>query len=264
MPTTNVNGINLYYELTGDPATPVVVLINGLFQDTTSWALCTRAISPPFRTLVYDCRGQGQSDKPQEGPYYPDLHARDLAALLDHLNIERAHFVGLSNGGIVLMQFARLFPERLNKIVFADTFSHIDAVQKAMLASWRLALEAGGTGMRFLIALPWIWGAEFLERNYDAIMALREKAIQTLPTYSSLHLLDGAATHDARAWLGSIHAPTLVIVGDQDVIIQMHHARFLQQSIPNARLHVIEGAGHAAWLEKAEAFNQVVLSFLQE
>lgn len=264
MPQLLLNGINLYYEISGDGRAPVVVFINGLYQDTTGWALAVRDLSPHFRTLVYDCRGQGQSDKPLEGPYTPEQHARDLAALLDALQIARAHFVGLSNGGIVLEHFARLFPARLQKLVLADTFSHMDAVQGALLDAWGTALEAGGTGMRFLIALPWIWGAEFLERNYAAIMALRDKAIESLPTYSSLHLLHGARQHDARSWLGTIRAPTLVLVGEQDVIIQMHHARFLQASIPGARLHVIAGAGHAAWLEKSREFNRAVSDFLKD
>ena len=262
MPTLTTSGVNLYYELTGNDAAPTVVFINGLFQDTTSWALAVRALAPRFRTLTYDCRGQGQSDKPLAGPYLPETHARDLAALLDALDIRRTHFVGLSNGGIVLQHFARLFPERLDRLVLADTLSHVDAVQRAMLHTWRLGLETGGTAMRFMIALPWLWGADFLERNYDAIMALRDKAVQTLPTYSSLHLVDGALTHDARGWLAGIAAPVLVVNGEQDLIVQMHHARFLQSAIPGARLHIIADAGHAAWLEKAGEFNQVVEAFL--
>ncbi len=262
MPTANANGVNLYYELSDNAAAPVVVFINGIFQDTTSWALAVRDFSPHFRTLTYDCRGQGQSDKPQAGPYTPELHARDLAALLDTLKIQKAHFVGLSNGGVVLMHFAKWFPQRLGKIVFVDTFSHIDAVQKAMLNSWRAALEAGGSALRFLVSLPWTWGADFLERNYEAIMALQEMAAQ-LPTHSSIHLIDGTLTHDARPWLGDIKAPTLIVHGDQDRMAPLRYVQTLHQSIPHARLHIIAGGGHAAWLEKADEFSRVVLDFLK-
>jgi 3-oxoadipate enol-lactonase len=93
-------------------------------------------------------------------------------------------------------------------------------------------------------------------------MALRAKAIETLPTYSSLHLLEGTYQHDAREWLHTIQVPTLVVVGDQDLMVQAHHARFLQQSIPGAQLHIIQGAGHAAWLEKADEFNRTMRDFL--
>ncbi len=261
MPTVNVNGIKLYYELSGSADAQPVVFMNGIFQDTTSWALAVRALSPHFRTLIYDSRGQGQSDKPQAGPYTPEIHARDLAALLDHLNISRAHFVGLSNGGIVLMHFAKMFPERLNKIAFVDTFSHIDAVQQAMLRSWRSALVAGGSALRFVISLPWTWGAEFLANNYDAIMALQSTAAQ-LPTHSSLHLVDGVMQHDARAWLPDIHAPTLIVFGEQDRMVTLDYIYAFHQCIPQARLHLIKHAGHAAWLEKPDEFHRVLLEFM--
>jgi 3-oxoadipate enol-lactonase len=264
MPFAVVNDVQLYYELREAHSTdaPTVVFINGIFQDTTSWALTVRDVASAFRTLVYDCRGQGQSDKPQAGPYTPELHARDLAALLDALQIERAHFVGLSNGGLVLMHFARLCPSRLHRLVLVDTFSHLDVVQQAMLHSWRAALEAGGSALRFTVSLPWTWSADFLAQNYDTIMALREKAAQA-PTHSSIHLVDGALTHDARAWLGDIRAPTLVVQGTEDKMLSIEKAHALQQAIPNAQLHLIAGAGHAAWLEKAAEFNQVLLEFLK-
>jgi 3-oxoadipate enol-lactonase len=264
MPFAAVNDVQLYYELSAAQSgdAPTIIFINGIFQDTTSWALTVRAVAPTFRTLIYDCRGQGQSDKPQTGPYTPELHARDLAALLDVLHIERAHCVGLSNGGLVLMHFAKLFPARLRKLVCVDTFSHLDAVQQAMLHSWRAALEAGGSALRFTVSLPWTWGADFLAQNYDTIMALREKAAQ-LPTHSSIHLVDGALTHDARAWLGDIRAPTLVVQGTEDKMLSIEKAHALQRAIPNAQLHLIAGAGHAAWLEKATEFNQVLLEFLK-
>jgi 3-oxoadipate enol-lactonase len=126
-----LNGTRLYFELSGPDDAPVVVFINGIFQDTSGWALATRALQPRFRTLVYDCRGQGLSDKPEAGPYYSADHARELLALLDTLEIAHAHFVGLSNGGMILMHVARLAPERALSLAFVDTFAYLDPVQQA-------------------------------------------------------------------------------------------------------------------------------------
>lgn len=263
MPHAHANGIRMYYELSGDAARPLVVFINGIFQDTSSWALATRAFAPEFRTLIYDCRGQGQSDKPVEGPYSSELHARDLAALLDALGVQRAHFVGLSNGGVVLLHFARRFPERLDRIVLLDSFAHMDRSQQAMLDSWRAALEAGGSALRFTVSMPWTWSRDFLEANYDMVMGLREKAA-ALPVHSSLHLIDGVYHHDARPWLASIAAPTLIVHGDEDRMALPRSAREMQAAIPNARLHWLRGAGHAAWLEQADEFHQVTKSFLSD
>jgi 3-oxoadipate enol-lactonase len=262
MPFTAANGIRIYYELAGDAGKPLVVFINGIFQDTTSWALATRAFASGFRTLIYDCRGQGQSDKPAAGPYTSELHARDLAALLDALGETRAHFVGLSNGGVVLQHFARLFPERLDKIVLLDTFAYMDRSQQAMLDAWRAALEAGGSALRFTVSMPWTWSRDFLEANAAAVLALREKAAQ-LPVHSSLHLIDGVYHHDARPWLPDIAAPTLIVHGDEDRMALPRSAREMQAMIPNSRLHWLYGAGHAAWLEQADEFHKVTIGFLK-
>lgn len=263
MPAIHANGVNLYYELSGDEGKPVVVFINGIFQDTTSWSLATRAFGNDFRTLVYDCRGQGQSDKPTDGPYTSELHAHDLAALLDGLGIGRAHVVGLSNGGVVLLHFAKHFAERLGKIVLLDTFAYMDKSQQAMLNAWRAALVAGGSSLRFDVSMPWMWGRDFLETNLEAVLALREKAA-LLPVHSSLHLIDGVYYHDARPWLASITAPTLIIHGDEDRMALPRSVGEMQAAIPGARLHWLQGAGHAAWLEKAAEFHTIAKSFLME
>jgi 3-oxoadipate enol-lactonase len=263
MPHIEANGIRIYHELKGDADKPPVVFINGIFQDTSSWALAVRAFAPDFRTLVYDCRGQSQSDKPAAGPYASELHARDLAALLDALGMPRAHFVGLSNGGVVLLHFARLFPQRLNKIVLLDTFAHMDKSQQAMLDSWRAALQTGGSALRFTVSMPWTWGRDFLDANYDMVLALREKAA-LLPVHSSIHLIDGVYHHDARLWLKDIVAPALIVHGDEDRMALPRSAREMQAALPNARLHWLLGAGHAAWLEQADEFHRVVKAFLSE
>jgi 3-oxoadipate enol-lactonase len=263
MPLVIVNGnVKLYYELSGPAGAPVVAFINGIWQDAASWTLAVRDLGPCFRTLAYDCRGQGQSDKPEAGPYDSETHARDLAGLLDALGIDRVHLVGLSMGGMVALHFAHLYPERAARLVLTDTFTHIDGVQRAMFNSWRVALEAGGGGLRFVVGLPWVWSAASLETSYDTIMAMKEKALR-LPVYSSYHLIDGALENDARSWLGEIRQPALVINGEEDLMVPLYRARELQQALPGARLEIIPGGAHAAWLERPVEFNRAVLEFLQ-
>lgn len=261
MPTVTVNDVALYYELSGPADAPVVVFINGIFQDTSGWALAQRALENRYRVLVYDCRGQGRSDKPVDGPYWTEQHAHDLAALLDNLAITQAHLVGLSNGGMILMWFARLYAARARSLAFVDTFAYLDAVQQAMMRSWRAALEAGGSALRFMISLPWTWGAAFLEANLDAVLALREKAA-LLPTHSSVHLIDGVINHDARSWLRAIDIPTIIVHGDQDRMAPPHSVHTLHEHLPHARLHWIADAGHAAWLEKPDEFAAVIAGWL--
>ncbi len=195
------------------------------------------------------------------GRTYTADHARELLALLDQLGISRAHFVGLSNGGMILMHIARMAPTRTLSLVFVDTFAYLDPVQQAMMRSWRMALLAGGSALRFHVSLPWTWGAAFLEKNLDALMALQEKAAR-LPTHSSVHLIDGVINHDARPWLREISAPTLILHGEHDRMAPPHSVAVLQEHLPQARLTWIKDGGHAAWLEQPEVFNAALLAFL--
>ncbi len=262
MPVIQSDGARIYYELNGPDGAPVVLFSNGIWQDTASWAAAVRDLGPYFRTLTYDCRGQGQSDKPDSGPYTPPIHARDVLALLDALELPWVHFVGLSNGGIIALHFAHLYPGRVRKLVLADTFTHIDGLQQVMFRSWRFALEAGGGALRFRVGLPWVWSARSLEERYDAVMAMIEKA-ERLPVPSSIHLIEGALTHDARPWLHEIRHPALVINGEQDLMVPLWRAEALVHALPDAQLCVIPGAAHAAWLEEPALFNGAVLDFLR-
>jgi len=261
MPFVIHNGVKLYYEDSGTGS--AVVFINGIWQDTASWTAAVRDMEGGFRCITYDCRGQGQSDKPADGPYAPELHASDLLALLDELGVERSHLVGLSNGGIIALHFARLWPERVGKLVLADTFTHLDGVQQAMFRSWRVALADGGGKARFFVGLPWVWSPRSLETKLDDIVAMLPKA-ERLPVVSSYHLIDGALTHDARGWLRDIHTPALVINGELDLMVPHYRADELRAALPDARLVVIEGGAHAAWLEQPAAFNAAIIEFLSE
>src|SRR5512146_884136 len=110
MPKIHVNGIDLYYELYGPPDGDVLVLSNGILMSTTSWGLQKADLSRHNRLLLYDCRGMWNSDHPR-GPYTMELHADDLAALLDALEIPQAHIVGISYGAEVSMTFALKYPQ---------------------------------------------------------------------------------------------------------------------------------------------------------
>src|SRR4051794_37855754 len=116
MPSLHLNDINLYYEWKGNPAGPTVVFVNGLLTDNTSWNGHLPHFVDAYHCLVYDCRGQGGSDKPDE-VYATHQHALDLAALVSALEIDRAFYVGLSNGGAACLDFAADHPQRVAGLV---------------------------------------------------------------------------------------------------------------------------------------------------
>lgn len=257
-----VNGIKLYYEWHGSEAAFPVVFVNGLTSDTASWTFQVPAFAPHFRVLLYDCRGQGQSDKPL-GPYSTAFHAYDLLALLDALGIHQAHIVGLSNGGAVAMHLAAGHPDRVARLVLADTLVRVDAVLQATLASWLAALDAGGPLLRLEVATPWVWGREFLENDTTILPTLRDKAAGADPD-ALRALIRGLQGFDIRDRLESIQAPTMVLVGEEDVLTPLRHARALSEAIPNAQLVTVANAGHILMIEQPEVFNILTLGFLQE
>ncbi|MGH7807429.1 MAG: alpha/beta fold hydrolase, partial [Thermodesulfobacteriota bacterium] len=98
MPRMKINDISLNYELDGKG--PAVIFINGLTMDVNGWYFQVPAFSEKYKILRYDCRGQGQSDKP-DMDYSQEMHADDLKELLYKLGIQKAHIIGLSNGGMI-------------------------------------------------------------------------------------------------------------------------------------------------------------------
>ncbi len=125
MPRISANGIQIYYELHGPQDADLLVLSNGVLMSTASWALQIPALSKKFRLLLYDCRGMWQSEHPP-GPYTMELHADDLAALLDELGIAQAHIGGISYGAEIGMVFALKYPEKTRSLVLSSAVSQVD------------------------------------------------------------------------------------------------------------------------------------------
>lgn len=262
MPLANVNGVNLYYELSGNERGKTVVFVNGLLADTSSWAQHIPFFEGTYRLVTYDARGQGRSDKPP-GPYPIELHARDLTALLDdHLGIPRASFVGLSNGGAALLRLAVERPDLVERLVVADGYSHVDNILEAKLDAWARAAEIS-SDLRFAVAVPYVWSNKFLGENKELFAAFRDKA-SVFPKEAALSLIEGAKDHDVSDRLKEVSAPTLIAVGEDDLLTPVRHAEEMHRAISGSRLLVIPNAGHAAPIEQPDLFSRAVIEFLEE
>lgn len=262
MPYQHINNKKLYYEWHGEENAYPLILINGLLADTAGWVYQIPTFAKHFRILVYDCCGQGRSDIPT-GPYTTEAHVQDLRALLESLAIPHAHMVGLSNGGAIAILFAANYPEQVNRLILANTYTHSDAVMQAKLQSWLLGLDMGGLGERFDIAVPWVWGKTFLETHGHILAPVREKATQA-NREAVKALMQGAMTYDGRSYLERIQSATLVIAGEEDLLTPPSYARCIAQTIARSQFIILPQAGHALPIEKANLFNALVLAFLQE
>lgn len=261
MPTIKVNNIELYYEFKGNLDGPTLVFVNGLLTDASSWNGHLPFFEERYRCLVYDCRGQGQSSKPDH-VYETPLHAADLAALVDALGIELAHFAGLSNGGAAVLDYASTHPERVSAVVVSGAYAYVDTILRVKLNSWVKAMEYGGSPLRFDVATPWVWGGRFLEENYEGLLPYRQKGAK-MPIEWAMNLVKGAMVHDIRDKLPLIQAPTLVIVGEEDVLTPPRLAQDITQNVPNSRLHIHQGRGHASALEDPVGWCGAVLDFFK-
>ncbi len=263
MPHITANGAKLYYEMHGPEDAEVLVLNNGIIANTRSWANQLPALTPHFRVLLYDMRGQGQSQKWQEGD--PDftwaMHADDLAALMDALGIEQAHIGGISYGGELAMVFALRCPERCRRLVVADAVSHVGPWLRAVVKTWIAAAETGDAEHFYRTTWYWNFSESFFGAQYELLLS-RIDAAQALDLPSVVQLCRCFHTLELTNVLDHIQQPTCVIVGACDILKPVHHAETIASALPDAELHIIPGAGHATFWEDAEAFNSIVLGFL--
>jgi 3-oxoadipate enol-lactonase len=261
MPRARAGDVELYYEWHGPEGAPVLVLNNGILMNAaTSWVLQQRAFAERYRVLLYDCRGQGLSDHP-DGPYSMAQHADDLARLLDTQGVGRAHVLGISYGGEVAQAFAIRHGARTRGLVLADTVSEIGPALRMVVDSWLDVARRARPDEFFRATVPWNFSPAFIRSNAALFEDVRRRyaeldypaVVRLGECFQRLHL-----TPD----LARITAPTCILYGDLDLIKGREYAEILHRHIAGSQLHAIPGAGHAACWEQPQAFNQLVLDFL--
>jgi 3-oxoadipate enol-lactonase len=256
------DGIELYYELYDftppwKAGPPPVVFVHGLGGDRRMWLFQIPVFSARYPTVVVDLRGHGLSTRPTRDFTVADM-ARDLLRLSRVLGIERAHWIGLSMGGVVAQQLALDFPLVVASLVLADTFASLPPPAREMA---QVALERMEQQSMAEIARERITAA--FSDNVDP--AMREYFIEQVAKndYASYLRAARATFHfDAGAALSQVQKPTLVVVGEHDRVTPLPLAEDVVRRIAGARLEVIPHAGHIANAENPEAFNRVVLEFL--
>jgi 3-oxoadipate enol-lactonase len=256
-----VGEVKLYYELHGDQDRPVLVLNNGVIMNAaTSWVFQTKTLVKHYQVLQYDCRGQGQSDHP-EGPYSMEIHADDLAGLMDALGIDSAHIAGISYGGEVGQAFALKYPTRTRSLILADTVSEVKSELMYIVNGWIDALKSRDPLAFFNATVPWNFSPQFVRAN-PALMADAKKRYADLDFPAVIRLCECFLNLDFTSRLSEIKSPTCIMVGEKDLLKGPEYAQILRDGIPNAEYHLIPGAGHASCWENPEVFNSVVLGFL--
>lgn len=229
----------------------------------TPWARGARQLGPfsrRYRTISVDYRGTGCSDI-GAAPYSLEGCAADLHAVLDRLRVERAHLLGVSIGGGVVLRMALMRPERIASLVLCGTnASAIDAATRAKAETF-LSLARDRPlewALRAYLRTPL---AAATPRTVDALVALGRRSVRTLANFLNLYRAN-IFRSDVRDRLGEIRVPTLVLVGERDVAYFQEEARMLASGIAGAALVSVPAAGHVVCEHNPRAFNRVVLDFL--
>jgi 3-oxoadipate enol-lactonase len=237
-----------------------VVLSNGVLMSTASWAFQTPALSRRYRLLLYDCRGMWQSEHPP-GPYSMEMHADDLASLLDALDISTAHIGGTSYGAEISMIFALKYPQRTRSLLVNSAVSHVEPLLHGFIEMWNGAAQAHDAERLFHAVYPLTFSDAWIAANQDMLDQARERyKLLDFDAFSAL--LMSFSQLNITADLPKIAAPTLVVAGEEDILKPRHYSEIIANEIPNAEFAVIPDAGHAALWEKSETFNTLLLGFL--
>lgn len=258
------NGQKLYYEVhgKGEP----LLLIMGLGNDATGWMFQVPAFAEHFKVIAFDNRDVGRSSAAQN-PYTLADMAEDTAGLMDALGIEQAHVLGGSMGGGIAQELAIRFPHKVRKLILACTMGHFARFRIFMLEPAKFIKERDPSNTVFAAQiLMWCMTHEFL-KNAEAVDRMLSM-MQNPPFPQSAEAFsrqaDAIRTFDALDRLGQVKAPTLVLVGDQDILTPPWGARELAGAIPGAKLQILEGGAHGFFWEIPEKTNRAVLEFLKD
>ena len=260
----HVNGIDVRYQIDNpDGAGPPIVLINGLADDLDSWGYQVPAlVEAGHRVLRFDNRGIGQSGKPP-GPYTSRLLADDAKALVSALGVRDFHLLGVSMGGMIAEEYALAYGGDVRSLTLACTYGRADPFCQRMFAMW--ADLARGLGVPFVMRDVGLWaftGAFFAERPAEAAEFDAAMAALDMPLDAYLAQLAVIQDHDALARCAGIAAPTLVLAGEEDILIPVRLSRALHEAIPASAWATVPG-GHACLWEAPAAFNAVFLDFIK-
>ncbi len=239
-----------------------MVFLNGVLMTGQSWVLQTRELERRYRCILHDFRGQMLSAKPP-GPYSMELHAEDLRALLDALDVEGCHLVGTSYGGEVGMVFAYTYPERVRSLTVISSVSHVEVPLRRQIERWRqAALEDPGS--LYDLSAPDNFSPRFRKQYGGVIAQGRRRLEQSPPEFfrALVGLIDAFEGLDVTARLPEIRCPTLVMCGEGDTLKPVAYSRTIASAIPYAEMLVVPGAGHAVVIEKHREVNTALLGFL--
>jgi 3-oxoadipate enol-lactonase len=256
---TNANGISINYQVEGPEGAPWLVFSNSLLTNISMWDEQAAALSKSYRVLRYDQRGHGGTQV-TDGKYSFDILVADVIALMDALSIKRAHFAGISMGGMTALFLAQRHRDRFDRIIAADCGP---ASTPVSAQQWKERIElASAKGMDALadVTIPRWFPPDFVASKAPVLDKVRHMITST-PLKGFAGCAEALSNYDLKPGLAGIDRPTLCIVGTKDATLAGMEA--ISAAVPGAKLVKLEGAGHLSNLEQQQAFTKAIDDFLK-
>ncbi len=260
-----VNDINMYYEIHGDGFP--LVMIMGLGGNADAWKIDPDVFgmwSKNFKTIIFDNRGAGRTDKP-DIEYSIKMFADDTVGLMDALNIEKAHVLGISMGGMIAQEIVLNYPERVAKLVLGST--HCGG-RKSIPSSPEVIEKMGKPGMTpedgAELMISFAFTEDFIKNNPDLIERTRQAILnEPMPEFSYQRQLVAVMKFNAGRRLTKVNTPTLIIHGKKDVLVPTQNAEVLAKLIPGARILLLDNTAHNYSYPNKEKVREEFLDFLK-
>jgi 3-oxoadipate enol-lactonase len=266
MAEVQAGDVKLYYEVHGHGEP--LLMIMGLGSSSAVWdpELVTE-LGTHFQTIIYDNRGTGRSDKPAI-KYSLEMFAGDAVALLDALKIERAHVFGVSMGGMIAQELALQHAPRLQTLTLGcTTCGGKHAIPPPASSLKLLTAPRDGASAEELVRRAWQlqYPQEYIEHHRAELEAEIPRLLE-YPTPPSSYMRHLEATYGLKTYdrLPEIKTPTLVVTGEEDVLIPARNSEIIAERIPGARYHAIQDAGHAFFNQYPDELIHVFVPFARE
>lgn len=257
------DGCRLYYELLGNGAAkPTIAFVNGTLQTTVYWKALGKHLTHKYRLLLYDCRGQGESDL-GELPLSLKRHSDDLTALLSELEIYQTHLIGISHGARVVLTVGQAHPEFVSRAVLCSLSTQSTFRAKMIVRSWYEILRRHSLDAMVWAAIPQVFGRHFLRSNAKVLDRIAKTIVRRNHTASLRAHLE-AMQHYPSLSKGLYKLPFLVLVvtGEDDPLVTQKGGQEIAR-ICGGQHHEMKGVGHSIPAEAQDAFLEMVQHFLE-
>jgi 3-oxoadipate enol-lactonase len=255
-----INGFRMNLAVEGPEPAPAVILHHPLATDLTIWDELTAALIPRYRVVRFDARGHGASEA-TAAPYDLAMLATDVIALMDHLKIGRAHFLGLSMGGMVGQHLGVAHADRCASLILCSTTSRMPPETRPLWEDRVKAARAHGMRAQVDAALE-RWLAPASRQGKPALVARLRRSIEATPVEGYAGWCAAIRDLDVLGRLKGIRLPTLVIVGAEDPSTPPAAAQVIHREIAGSELIEVPGVSHQLHVEEPAIFNRHVRAFL--